>query len=82
MTGQKVSDAHAWFERTGGICYRCGQPGGYCLCTDAQPCECRDLHPMGSSRQPDALAAFADAPPAEVSPDQESLFADTDGGGA
>lgn len=60
-----------WFEATY-HCGRCGQPGGYCLCTEARPCGCSHLHDMGSGLRPDALDQFADAAPVEV--EQEGLF--------
>jgi hypothetical protein len=40
---------------------RCGQPGHFCQCTDRDSCGCRELHPMGSGREPDAIGAFVDA---------------------
>jgi hypothetical protein len=63
-----MSDA-AWFERTA-HCGRCGQPGAYCTCTAGSPCGCRELHLMGSAREPAAIATFAEP----VAVDQDALF--------
>jgi hypothetical protein len=65
-----------WFKHSG-HCGHCGNPGNYCTCTAADPCECRNLHPIGSARIPGALAAFGIEPERpEVSEDQIELFGD------
>lgn len=56
---QEVADRQSqWFAKTG-HCGGCGQPGDYCSCTEAEPCACRDLHPMGSALRDGALDVFA-----------------------
>lgn len=62
-----------WYEATY-HCGRCGQPGGYCLCTDAAPCGCAHLHAMGSGLRPDALDTFAEQPAVPVSDEQVELW--------
>jgi hypothetical protein len=53
-----VAEAVTWFERTD-HCHGCGQPGGFCLCSDARPCGCQHLHAMGSGIGVDAAEVFA-----------------------
>lgn len=67
--GERVAEAVTWFERTY-HCHGCGQPGAYCLCTDARPCGCAHLHTMGSGIGADAAEVFAEP----VSDDQQELF--------
>jgi len=59
-----------WYRSTG-HCGYCGQPGVFCLCTDREPCGCRELHLMGSGLLAAALEQFAEH---AVSPDQAELF--------
>lgn len=59
-----------WFGNTR-HCGRCGNPGDYCICSEREPCGCRELHPMGSALLADALDSFADVP---ISDDQQELF--------
>lgn len=54
----RVAEAVTWFERTE-HCHGCGQPGGFCLCSDRRPCGCAHLHAMGSGIDVDPAAAFA-----------------------
>lgn len=61
-----------WFHRTE-QCGYCGNPGTFCICTEADPCGCRDLHDMGSASLPDALEAFM---PNVVHVEQAELFGD------
>jgi hypothetical protein len=63
-------DHVAWFKRTG-HCGQCGNPGNYCTCPPTKPCQCHELHEMGSGLTPDALEQFATVP---VSDNQEGLF--------
>jgi hypothetical protein len=68
--GRKAVGHIDWFERTG-HCGGCGQPGAYCLCTDARPCGCRHLHAMGSGRDADPIELFA----VPIDDNQGELFA-------
>lgn len=68
---ERAAEAVTWFERTE-HCHGCGQPGGFCLCTVARPCLCRDLHPMGSGQRPGIDAADVFAVPADDN--QQELF--------
>lgn len=76
MTAPPSTDHVAYYKATG-HCGQCGNPGGYCTCWPNRPCGCKELHPIGSARDPDALAAFRqnpdDAPPV-IQPDQQGLF--------
>lgn len=60
-----------WFDRTR-HCGQCGNPGTYCTCRT--PCGCADRHENGSGLRDDALDAFAEPSPVEVSADQCDLF--------
>lgn len=66
---ERVAEAVTWFERTD-HCHGCGQPGAYCLCTDARPCGCQHLHTMGAGIGTDPAEVFA----APIDDDQASLW--------
>jgi hypothetical protein len=67
----RVAEAVTWFERTD-HCHGCGQPGAYCLCTEARPCGCAHLHVMGSGVSADPAVVFGGA----LDDGQHGLFDD------